>query len=183
MHDETPRAAVEDHPAKQTQSDDVNPRRQFLSGAVWGLAGGSLAALSTQAAQADEANAKRPKLTGLYPGGAPTAAAGYSPGILAEGQRLVFISGQGPKDLDADMDTQIRQTFDRIGLVLKAAGAGFENVVLLRSYFVHLLRDLPIYRKVRKDYLVKPYPASTGVGTTELAVPGLEIEIEAVAVL
>ena len=32
-------------------------------------------------------------------------------------------------------------------------------------------------------YLVAPYPASTAVGTTELAIPGLELEIEAVAVL
>ena len=95
----------------------------------------------------------------------------------------MFVSGQGPKDLDADMETQIRQTFDRIGLVLKEAGAGFENVVILRSFFVHLLRDLPIYRKVRQDYLVKPYPASTAVGTPELAIPGLEIEIEAVAII
>ena len=158
-------------------------RREFLSGAVLGLAGGSLAALSPPAAQAEDAGAKRFQRTGLHPEGAPSADAGYTPGILAEGKRLVFISGQGPKDIDADMETQIRQTFDRISRVLEAAGAGFENVVILRSFFVHLLRDLPVYRKVRKDFLVKPYPASTAVGTPELAIPGLEIEIEAVAVI
>ena len=49
--------------------------------------------------------------------------------------------------------------------------------------FVHLKRDLPTYRKVRMDYLLKPYPASTALGVTELAIPGLEIEIEAVAIL
>jgi enamine deaminase RidA (YjgF/YER057c/UK114 family) len=97
--------------------------------------------------------------------------------------RVVFVSGQGPNDLKADMETQIRQTFDRIGLVLNAAGADFSNVVMLRAYFVHLVRDLPVYRKVRMDYLKEPYPASTAVGTTELAIPGLEIEIEAVALL
>ena len=76
-----------------------------------------------------------------------------------------------------DIETQIRQTFDRIGQVLKAAGASFRNVVMLRSYFVHLSRDLPVYRKVRRDYLAKPYPASTAVGVTELAIVGLELEI------
>ena len=81
------------------------------------------------------------------------------------------------------METQVRQTFDRIGLLLEAAGAGFENVVIIRSFWVHLLRDLPIYRKVRLDYLKEPFPASTAVGTPELAIPGLELEIEAVAVL
>ncbi len=57
------------------------------------------------------------------------------------------------------------------------------NVLMLRSYFVQLSRDLPIYCKVRKEFLVKPYPASTAVGVTELAIPELEIEIEAIAVL
>jgi len=81
------------------------------------------------------------------------------------------------------METQIRQTFDRIGLLLKEAGASWSNVVIIRSYWVHMLRDLPIFRKVRREYLVEPYPASTAVGTPELAIPGLELEIEAVAIL
>ena len=96
---------------------------------------------------------------------------------------MACVSGQGPDDLNADMETQLRQTMENIGKVLKEAGASFENVVFLRGYFVHLLRDLPIYRKIRKDYLVKPYPASSCVGVTELAVPGLQIEIEAIAVI
>lgn len=121
--------------------------------------------------------------TALRPAGAPSADVGYSPAILAQGQKLLFISGQGPADLQADMETQIRQTFDRIGLLLEAAGATFANVVIIRSYWVHMLRDVEIFRKVRKDYLVEPYPASTAVGTPELAIPGLELEIEAVAVL
>jgi outer membrane receptor protein involved in Fe transport len=36
---------------------------------------------------------------------------------------------------------------------------------------------------VRKEFLKKPYPASTAVGTTELAIPGLDIEIEAIAIV
>ena len=121
--------------------------------------------------------------TPLHPEGAPADDAGYTPGILAEGQKLIVVSGQGPEDLNADMETQMRQTFERIGMILRAAGASFENVVILRAYFVHFSRDLPIYRKVRKDYLSEPYPASTAIGVTELAPPGNEIEIEAVAVL
>ena len=123
------------------------------------------------------------KRKGLYPKEAPSADVGYSPGILAEGQKFIFVSGQGPRDLKADMETQMRQTFERIGEVLKEAGALMENVVIIRSYFVNMKRDLPVFRKVRKEFLVKPYPASTAIGTTELAIPGLEIEIEAVAVL
>ena len=147
-----------------------------------GMAGGSLAGLSATSVAGAEPGPKA-TLTGLSPADAPAADIGYTPGILAEGRKLVFVSGQGPSDLDADMEKQIRQTFERIGKVLEAAGGSLKNVVVLRSYFVNITRDLPVYRKVRKEYLSKPYPASTAVGVTALAVPGLQIEIEAVAVL
>jgi enamine deaminase RidA (YjgF/YER057c/UK114 family) len=159
-----------------------NDRRDFLSAALLGATGGSLAGLGEgTVAAADEE--PRAKARGLFPDGAPAAAPGYSPGIAAEGQRVVFVSGQGPKDMGADMETQVRQTFDRIGLVLKAAGASFADVVMIRAYFVHLHRDLAAYRKVRMEYLKEPYPASTAVGVTELAAAGLEIEIEAIAIV
>jgi enamine deaminase RidA (YjgF/YER057c/UK114 family) len=165
----------------EDQGCEAGGRRTFLGLALLGAAGSSLAyPLATAPAAEERAGAK---LEGLFPEGAPAAAPGYSPGIRAEGQRVVVVSGQGPKDLKADMETQFRQTFERIGLVLKAGGASFKDVIFLRAYFVHLLRDLPVYRKVRLDYLVKPYPASTAVGVTELAIPGLEIEIEAIALV
>jgi enamine deaminase RidA (YjgF/YER057c/UK114 family) len=147
------------------------------------MAGGSLGvlALAPEAAGAEELSS--PKRKGLTPGGLPPADSGYSQGIFAEAGRLVCVSGQGPNDLNAPMETQLRQTLENIGKVLEQAGASFEHVVFVRGYFVHLLRDLPVYRKIRKDYLVKPYPASSCVGVTELAVPGLEIEIEAIAVI
>ncbi|MCC6492724.1 MAG: hypothetical protein IT424_06865 [Pirellulales bacterium] len=158
----------------------THARRQVLTAALGGGAGGLI---MQSAAHANESSVAPASRTALDPDGAPSADSGYSPAIVAQGQRLLFISGQGPKDYDVDMETQIRQTFDRIGLLLKEAGGSFANVVIIRSYWVHLLRDLPIFRKVRKEYLVAPYPASTAVGTPELAIPGLELEIEAVAVL
>ncbi len=157
-------------------------RRDFLGLSFLGAAGGSVMALGAGGA-ASVADEQRSRSRALSPEAAPAAASGYSPGIAAEGHRVVFVSGQGPRDLKADMETQIRQTFDRIGLVLKAGGASFADVVMLRAYFVHLGRDLPVYRKVRTDYLKEPYPASTAVGVTELAIPGLEIEIEAAAIV
>ena len=162
------------------QSTQATNRRAFLSGALLGVAGGSLASVSAASAAGAETKAK---LTGLSPAEAPAADSGYTPGILAEGRRLIFVSGQGPRDREADMETQIRQTFENIGKVLEAGGASLKNVVILRSYFVNIARDLPIYRKVRKEYLSKPYPASTAVGVSALAFSNLQIEIEAVAVL
>ncbi|MBX3177281.1 MAG: hypothetical protein KF886_07975 [Candidatus Hydrogenedentes bacterium] len=159
------------------QPSNTSERRAFMTGSIAGLAGAAALAAGSAAASAV-------KRTGLDPDGAPAADSGYTPGIKAEGgQTVVFVSGQGPEDYDADMETQMRQTFDRIGKVLAEAGAGFEHVVILRSYFVDIARDLPAYRKVRKEYLKQPYPASTAVGTPALAIPGLQFEIEAVAIL
>jgi enamine deaminase RidA (YjgF/YER057c/UK114 family) len=162
------------------QPAPLSDRRVFVAGAVAGAAAGLLIHPGTATAESQVAI---PVRRALHPEGAPAADAGYSPAILAEGRQLLFISGQGPKDLDVDMETQVRQTFDRIGLLLKEGGATWANVVIIRSFWVHMLRDLPVFRKVRREYLVEPYPASTAVGTTELAIPGLELEIEAVAVI
>ena len=162
-----------------TQDSSPQERRAFMTGTIAGIAGGAAMLGASSIAAASNV-----KLTGLDPDAAPAADSGYTPGIKAEGgQTVIFVSGQGPEDYNADMETQMRQTFDRIGKVLAEAGAGFENVVILRSYFVDIARDLPAYRKVRKEYLKQPYPASTAVGTPALAIPGLMIEIEAVAII
>jgi enamine deaminase RidA (YjgF/YER057c/UK114 family) len=165
------------------ENTDKNDRRVFLEGGLLGLAAGSLGALSTRLEGAEPAPPQTARRTALFPPDVPAADVGYSPGILAEGRRVVFVSGQGPDDVKVDIETQIRQTFRRIGGVLAQAGASFDHVVMMRAYFVHLSRDLPVYRKVRKEFLRKPYPASTAVGTTELAIPGLEVEIEAIAIV
>ena len=164
--------------------ENENNRREFISmGLAAGLVGGVTMSTGADAAPLAR-SAAAPKLTGLDPDGAPSADSGYTPGISAPvGQKVIFVSGQGPIDYDADMETQMRQTFDRIGKVLREGGADWENVVILRSFFVNISRDLPVYRKVRKDYLKAPFPASTAVGTPELAIPGLGIEIEAVAII
>jgi 2-iminobutanoate/2-iminopropanoate deaminase len=155
-------------------------RRDLLRSATLAAAGGLL---FDQFAKADDAPVASAKRQALHAEGAPAADIGYSPAILAEGKKLLMISGQGPKDHAADIETQIRQTLDKIGLLLKSAGGSWANVIMVRHYWLHLQRDLPIFRKVRLDYFVKPYPASTGIGVTELASPDLQMEIEVVAML
>ncbi len=123
------------------------------------------------------------KSTAIQPTGVTTAASFYSPAVLAAGGRLLFISGQGPRDYEVAIEEQIRQTFEQIQTIVAAAGGSWQNVVMIRAYFLNMARDLAAFRKVRQEFLVEPYPAATAVGVSELAVPGLEVEIEAVAVL
>ena len=100
---------------------------------------------------------------------------GYSAGVVAEGQRWLFLSGQVPQDLDADMRTQIRQVFEQIRKLLGAGGATWGDVVMVRAYFLHLERDLPVFREVRREFLEPPYPAATVVGVSALASEGLKV--------
>jgi enamine deaminase RidA (YjgF/YER057c/UK114 family) len=155
-------------------------RRDLLRTATLAAAGGFLANQVASAADAPPTAASR---HALHAEGAPVADIGYSPAILAEGKKVLIISGQGPKDKTADMETQIRQTLDKIGSLLQAGGASWANVAMVRHYWLHLQRDLPAFRKIRTEYLVKPYPASTGIGVRELATPDLQLEIEVVAVV
>jgi enamine deaminase RidA (YjgF/YER057c/UK114 family) len=164
----------------QPESGKNLGRRDLLRTATLAAAGGLLA---TQIANADDAAPIAPNRQALRAEGAPAADIGYSPAILAEGKKVLMVSGQGPKDKSADMETQIRQTLDKIGSLLKAGGASWANVVMVRHYWLHLQRDLPVFRKVRTEYFVKPYPASTGIGVSELATPDLQLEIEVVAVV
>src|SRR5690242_12871521 len=142
----------------QSRSEAIHARRKLLKTAGLAAAGGLIFQQLGNAAALESAKAERKAIRAE---GAPAADIGYSPALLANGQRVLMISGQGPKDRTADMETQIRQTFDKIGLLLKAAGASFANVVMVRTYWVHLQRDLATCRKVRRDYLVEPYPACT----------------------
>ncbi len=164
----------------QSGTDDNLARRDVLRGATLAAAGGLL---FNQIVRADDTAPQPVKRQALHPEGVPAADVGYSPAILAEGKKILMISGQGPADLKADMETQIRQTLDKIGILLKSAGGSFANVVMVRHYWLHLQRDLPSFRKIRRDYLVEPYPASTGVGVTELASPDLQFEIEVTAII
>ena len=116
------------------------------------------------------------KSKAIRPPSVPAAASGYSPAVLVEGTQVLFISGQGPRNLDAEPETQIRQTFEQIATILDAADGSMKNVVMIRAYFLNMARDLSAFRKVRQQFLVEPYPAATAVGVTELAVPNLEVE-------
>ncbi len=115
---------------------------------------------------------------------------GYSYVVTATG-KLVFVAGQIALDKDGnvvgqgDLRAQTVQVFENVQACLAAAGATFADVVKLNTYVVNLKpEDLPVIREVRSRYLpAENPPASTMVGVTALAIEGLLIEIEAVAVI
>ena len=118
---------------------------------------------------------------GLAPG------PGFSHAVTGRG-RWVATAGQVALD-DADQlvgagdfEAQARQVFANLSRALAAAGASFADVVKL-NYYVTDITQLPVARAVRDEYVdTSRPPASTAVQVSALAMPGLEIEVEAWAI-
>jgi enamine deaminase RidA (YjgF/YER057c/UK114 family) len=123
----------------------------------------------------------------------PTLAAprGYSHVVTATGGKMVFIAGQVAFDTKGeivgkgDLRAQATQAYANLKAALAAAGATTADVVKLNTYVVNFKSaDLPVIREVRSQFFPQEnMPASTLVGVQALAVEGLLIEIEAVAMV
>ena len=114
----------------------------------------------------------------------------YEPFRLALGYRLgdlLFISGQAAIDEHGqvvgagDFDAQAEQVFQNLKRVLEAGGSSLANVVKVTIF----LTDMSNFGKIvelRGKWFIPPYPADTIVEVSSLALPDLQIEIEAIAV-
>jgi enamine deaminase RidA (YjgF/YER057c/UK114 family) len=106
-------------------------------------------------------------------------------------RKLVYVAGQVGYDKNGqvvapgDMRAQTEQIFESLTHNLKAAGAGWGDVVKINGYMVGISpRRLTDYRETRARYLVPgKLPASTLVGVASLVHPDLLLEVEVVAAL
>ncbi|MGH8877181.1 MAG: RidA family protein [Stackebrandtia sp.] len=113
---------------------------------------------------------------------------GYSHVASAQGSPLVFIAGQYASGMDGqvtstDFAAQVEQTFTNLGIALESAGLGFDDVVQIGSHIVdHDLDKLSILGgAIAKHFGPKP-PAQTLRGVAALALPGMKVEVDAIAV-
>ena len=113
----------------------------------------------------------------------------YAPFKVAQAYRvgdLIFVSGQASIDDDGnvvgvgDFDAQARQTYKNLDRVLEAGGSDRSKIVKLNVYITDM-GNFPTIMSLREQYFTPPYPAETLVEVSSLALPELEIEIEAVA--
>jgi enamine deaminase RidA (YjgF/YER057c/UK114 family) len=98
--------------------------------------------------------------------------------------KTLYISGQIGDG--ADLEAQTIATFQNLEKQLQNCNATFKDVVKMNTYIVNFNPeiDLPIFRKVRKEFLgTENYPASTLVGVESLGRQEWLIEIEAIAVI
>jgi enamine deaminase RidA (YjgF/YER057c/UK114 family) len=116
-----------------------------------------------------------------------SAPTGYSHAVELPAGRLVWTSGQVAFDTErnvvgvGDWEAQTRQVFENLTRALKAAGAGWPDVVKLTSFVVDVA-ELPTIRAVRDEFVdtANP-PTSSLVRVAGLVHPDLLIEVEAVA--
>jgi enamine deaminase RidA (YjgF/YER057c/UK114 family) len=113
---------------------------------------------------------------------------GYSHAVSFDG-RLVVVSGQVPLDGEGtlvgadDPEAQIRQVFENLTVALAAAGAELRHVVKLTIYLTDLT-DLPVFRKVRDEYIpLERPPASSLVQVSGLINPAFRVEVDALAAI
>jgi reactive intermediate/imine deaminase len=109
---------------------------------------------------------------------------------LSQGFRvgdLVIVSGQAALDEHGsivgvgDFDAQAEQTFQNLARVLEAGGSSLDRVVKV-TIFLTDMANFPKVVELRGRWFSPPWPADTIVEVSALALPELEIEIEAIAV-
>ena len=111
---------------------------------------------------------------------------GFSQTVIVKtgNYKTLYISGQIGSG--TDLESQTLATFKNLEKQLHQANATFKDVVKMNTYIVNFQpeTDLPIFRKVRKEFLgTENFPASTLVGVESLGRNEWLIEIEAIAVV
>ena len=109
----------------------------------------------------------------------------------AENAGIFYLSGQTASEYDpdqgkvvckGDLIDQTKVIYEKLGVVLEAAGLGFENVVQTVDYVDPV--GLPQYRQtgeVRRQYLRDTPVAATGICVERLLRPDALMEVSAVA--
>lgn len=77
---------------------------------------------------------------------------------------------------------QTRLAFENLKRVLAEEDLSLKDVVEITTFHTNLQGDLGGFAAVKDEFLPADFPAWTAIGVSELALPGLEIEIRATAV-
>ncbi len=116
-------------------------------------------------------------------------APGFSHVAIASGVKVVHLAGQVALDREFgvvggdDLGEQTKAAMRNVEVALRAAEAGWDDVVRRTIYTVHPTEFATITTAIDEVTGGADHPAQTIVGITGLAVDGLLIEIECTAVV
>jgi len=118
---------------------------------------------------------------------APAAIGTYSQAVRTGD--TVYLSGQIPLQpatmelIEGDMELQIRQVFDNLAAVARAAGGSLDDVAKLNVFLTDLshfpLVNQVMRNQVMSEYFSAPYPARAAIGVAGLP-KGAEVEMDAI---
>ena len=116
---------------------------------------------------------------------APEAIGTYSQAVKVD--KTVYMSGQIPLIpesmtlVEGDIADQIRQVFNNLSAVAKAAGGDLNDVVKL-NVFLTDLGNFATVNEIMAGYFSKPYPARAAIGVASLP-KDAAVEMDAILVL
>jgi enamine deaminase RidA (YjgF/YER057c/UK114 family) len=113
----------------------------------------------------------------------------YSPAVITEGGRTVWLAGQTAlrdadgKDLAGNFEAQARAAFRSLDATLKRAGGSLADMVTM-TVFINDARNGDRFVEIRREVFAEGrYPASALITVSGFAQPGMLIEIQGVAVI
>ena len=110
--------------------------------------------------------------------------AGYAPAVRV-GDTL-YCAGQVGRTADLqvieDPEQQFLAAWENLRQVLEAGGCTFEDIVDMTTYHVDMSRHMAVFREVKNRVFPRGLAAWTCIGVSELAHPGIVVEIKCVAV-
>lgn len=113
----------------------------------------------------------------------------FSPAVVTEGGRIVWLAGQTAttdldgKDISGKFDEQARTIFALMNRTLERAGGSLANLVTM-TVFINDVRHGDRFVQIRKEMFPDGrFPASALLTISGFARPGMLIEIQGVAVV
>ena len=112
----------------------------------------------------------------IHPAGAPAPRGPYSPAVRAGD--FIFVSGQVSSE-PGDIAHETRQVLTNLARILESCGASLADVVKC-SVFLGDGQDFPAMNDVYAEFFGDLRPARSTV-VTAFAIPGIKVEIDAIA--
>ena len=113
----------------------------------------------------------------------------YSPAVITEGGRTVWLAGQtavvdgSGKDIAGNFEAQTHEVFALMDQTLRRAGGSLANLVTMTVFIKEARYGDRFVELRRQKFTDGNYPASALITVTNFARPGMEIEIQAIAVI
>lgn len=113
----------------------------------------------------------------------------FSPAVITDGGRIVWMAGQTAladgdgRDISGNVEAQTRRIFALMDATLRRAGGTLADLVTM-TVFIKEARYGDRFVEIRRELFPEgKFPASALITVTNFARPGMEIEIQGVAVL